>query len=32
MKNALQSPSLCKAYEPYFRIGAALSSFLTADP
>ena len=32
MKKALQSPSLCKAYEPYFRIGAALSSRLIADP
>ena len=32
MMNALQSPSLCKAYAPYFRIGAALSSRLIADP
>nr|AEW47914.1 xylanase [uncultured microorganism] len=32
MNSALQSPSLCKAYEPYFRIGAALSSRLIADP
>ena len=32
MNSALQSPSLCKAYEPYFRIGAAVSSRLLADP
>ncbi len=32
MISALEAPSLCKAYEPYFRIGAALSSRLTADP
>ena len=32
MNTALQSPSLCKAFEPYFRIGAALSSRLVADP
>jgi len=32
MKPALHSPSLCKAFEPYFRIGAALSSRLVADP
>ena len=32
MKSALQSPSLCNAYEPYFRVGAALSSRLVADP
>ena len=32
MNSALQSPSLSKAYEPYFRVGAALSSYLTADP
>ncbi len=32
MNHALQSPSLCKAYKPYFRIGAALSSRLVADP
>ena len=32
MNSALQSPSLSKAYEPYFRIGAALSSYLAADP
>ena len=30
--NALQSPSLCKACAPYFRVGAALSSRLLADP
>jgi len=32
MKNALQCPSLFKAYEPYFRVGAAVSSFMTFDP
>ncbi len=32
MIHALQSPSLCEAYKPYFRIGAAVSSRLTADP
>ena len=32
MKDALQCPSLFKAYEPYFRIGAAVSSFMTFDP
>ncbi len=32
MISALQSPSLFKAYEKYFRIGAAVSSRLTADP
>ena len=32
MKSALQSPSLCEAYKPYFRVGAALSSRLAADP
>ena len=32
MKDALQSPSLFKAYEKYFRIGAAVSSFITFDP
>ena len=32
MNSALQSPSLCKAYEPYFRVGAAVSSRLLADP
>ena len=29
---AAQAPSLCKAYEPYFRVGAALSSRLMKDP
>ena len=32
MMNALQAPSLSQAYEKYFRIGAAVSSRLTADP
>ncbi len=32
MDSVLNSPSLCKSYEPYFRIGAALSSRLVADP
>ena len=32
MKDALQCPSLFKAYEKYFRIGAAVSSFMTFDP
>ena len=32
MKSALQSPSLYEAFRPYFRIGAALSSRLVADP
>ena len=32
MNSALQSPSLCKAYKPFFRIGAAISSRLVADP
>lgn len=32
MAGALQVPSLFKAYEKYFRIGAAVSSRLTADP
>ena len=32
MVSALQSPSLFQAYTPYFRIGAALSSRLVADP
>ena len=32
MNSVLHSPSLCEAYEPYFRIGAALSSRLIADP
>ena len=32
MKDALQCPSLFKAYENHFRIGAAVSSFLTFDP
>ena len=32
MKDALQCPSLFKAYEPYFRVGAAVSSFMTFDP
>jgi len=29
---ATQAPSLCTAYKPYFRIGAALSSWLLKDP
>ena len=32
MISATQAPSLCKAYEPFFRIGAALSSRLLQDP
>ena len=32
MKKALDAPSLWKACEPYFKIGAAVSSRLTADP
>ena len=32
MKDALQCPSLFKAYEKYFRVGAAVSSFMTFDP
>jgi GH35 family endo-1,4-beta-xylanase len=32
MISALQAPSLSRAYEPYFRVGAAVSSRLTADP
>lgn len=32
MISATQAPSLCKAYEPYFRVGAALSSWLVKDP
>ena len=32
MNSALQSPSLCEAYKPFFRIGAAISSRLVADP
>ena len=32
MKDALQCPSLFKAYEKHFRIGAAVSSFMTLDP
>ena len=32
MNHALQSPSLCEAYRPYFRIGAAVSSRLVSDP
>ena len=32
MTGILLSPSLCQAYAPYFRIGAALSSRLLADP
>ena len=32
MKDALQCPSLFKAYEKDFRIGAAVSSFMTFDP
>ena len=31
MPSALQSPSLCAAYAPYFRIGSAVSSHLVAD-
>ena len=30
-QSALNAPSLCKAYEKYFRIGSAVSSRLTAD-
>ena len=30
--DAMLKPSLCRAYEPYFRIGAAVSSRLTAVP
>ena len=32
MKNALTAASLCKAYEPYFAIGAAINSWNTLDP
>ena len=32
MKDALQCPSLFKAFEDRFRIGAAVSSFMTFDP
>ncbi len=32
MKDALQCPSLFRAYEKYFRIGAAISSRLLPDP
>ena len=32
MASALQTPSLFEAFKPYFRIGAALSSRLVADP
>lgn len=32
MKDALQCPSLFKAFENRFRIGAAVSSFMTFDP
>ena len=32
MKDALQCPSLFKAFESRFRIGAAVSSFMTFDP
>ena len=31
LKSILQAPSLCEAYAPYFRVGAALSSRLVAD-
>ena len=30
--DAMLKPSLCRAYEPYFRIGAAVSSRMTAVP
>ena len=32
MKDALQCPSLFKAYENYFRIGAAVNGRMPADP
>ena len=32
MKDAMQCPSLFQAYEKHFRIGAAVSSFMTFDP
>ena len=32
MKDALQCPSLFKAYENYFRIGAAINGRMPADP
>ena len=32
MKDALQCPSLYKAYEKYFRIGAAINGRMPADP
>ena len=32
MNDVLQSPSLWEAWQPFFRIGAALSSRLVADP
>ena len=32
MKDALQCPSLFKAFENCFRIGAAINSFMTFDP
>ena len=32
MKDALQCPSLCKAYEKYFRIGAAINGRMLTDP
>jgi len=32
MPDTMQKPSLCRAYESCFRIGAAVSSRMTADP
>lgn len=32
MNDACNAPSLCKAYAPYFRIGAAVNSWKTDDP
>jgi len=32
MSDACKAPSLFKAYEPYFRIGAAINSWKTDDP
>ncbi len=32
MTDAMLKPALCQAYEPYFRIGAAVSSRMTAVP
>ena len=32
MKDAMNVPSLYKTYEPWFRVGAAVSSRLVADP